>query len=123
MAKKKNNTESIEDIKDVLNEMNEENKNNKKQKKDIKTPKLKNEEISDILYKIFCFYCLITKKVNIYTRDDFSNEAAALNSLSKKYTIISYILTLFNPIVLIIGLTEKIIELNKANMKAENKNG
>ena len=85
------------------------------EKKD-KAPKTKKfrmdkAEIAKYIYLIFNFFCFIFHKPNPYMIEDFYSEAEALQRLADKFSVITTVLNLLNPIIIISGIIEKIIKI------------
>ena len=85
----------------------------KKDKAPAKTKKIRMDkaEISKYIYLIFNFFCFLFHKQNPYMIEDFYSEAEALQRLAEKFSVITTILNLLNPIIIISGIIEKIIKI------------
>lgn len=86
------------------------------EKKDKATPKTKKfkmdkAEIAKYIYLIFNFFCFLFHKPNPYIIEDFYSEAEAVQRLADKFTVITTVLNLLNPIIIISGIIEKIIKI------------
>ena len=92
-------------------EIKEETQKKQQKKTGIKKVKMDKAEISKYIYLVFNFFCFIFKKPNPYSIEDFYAEAEALQRLAEKFSIITVILNLLNPVIIISGIIEKIIKI------------
>ena len=111
MGRKKKESEAITELEAI--EKTEEQNTEKKTEAKKKTKKIKMDkaEISKYIYLIFNFFCFLFHKKNPYQIEDFYAEGEALQRLADKFSIISVILNLLNPIIIISGIIEKIIKI------------
>lgn len=112
MGRKKKESEAITELEAI--EKTEEQTTEKKteaKKKSAKKIKMDKAEISKYIYLIFNFFCFLFHKKNPYQIEDFYAEGEALQRLAEKFSVISVILNLLNPIIIISGIIEKIIKI------------
>ena len=116
--RKKGESDAVTELEHIENQSTE-SAEKKSEKKTSKAKKIKMDkgEISKYIYLIFNFFCFIFKKNNPYMIEDFYAEAEALQRLAEKFTIITVILNLLNPIIIISGIIEKIIKIKESPEK------
>lgn len=103
--------------------LDEEDKKTTKIKKKSKKSKKINfsiEEIQEKFVKLFGGVAYLLKIENDYEENDFYEESKDIVRLSEKYPALSHVLTILDPLFLVLGIVNKVSEMvKKVNRKKQ----
>jgi hypothetical protein len=71
------------------------------------------DEVTEKVFLIFNGLSKLTGRENTYKQKDFEQEGRALVRMADKFDIISHVITIFDPVVFILGLFTKFTGLMK----------
>ena len=85
----------------------------KKETKKVSGKKFGVGEVQEKIYLIFSAVARVTKRKNTLTEKDFSAEAAGVVRLAEKFPIVFHALSLFDPVMVVLGLWQKFSSMDK----------
>lgn len=95
----------------------------KKKKKTAKADLISFEEVQAKLTRMFNGLCVLLKLEKRYKEEDFKEESKDISRMAAKYDLVNVILTLLDPIFLILGFVGKFSEMAAEKGKKKKEEG